>query len=121
MKDSFNIKSKTQYHEIDNNNNKTKEEVCQEYNDFFNKREHSYIHDLFYFLTITTYSCICRYNSYTCQNLLEIPLLLEEDNLTLKKLLNNFFGNEEITWDEKCCKCKKKKKNILNLYDYIMK
>ena len=27
------IKSKPQYHEIDNNN-KTKEEVCQEYNDF---------------------------------------------------------------------------------------
>ena len=93
--DSSDVKSKTQYHEIDNNN-KTKEEVCKEYNDFFNKREHTYIHDLFYFQTITTYSCICGYNSYTCENLLEIPLLLEEDNLTLKKLLNNFFGNEEI-------------------------
>lgn len=125
--DSSDVKSKTQYHEIDNNN-KTKEEVCNEYNDFFNKREHTYIHDLFYFQTITTYSCICGYNSYTCENLLEIPLLLEDekDNLTLKELLNNFFGKEEIPWDEKCWKCKKKKKKhskfirLYNVNDYFI-
>ena len=97
LDDNLDIKPKIQYHEIDNNN-KTKEEICQEYNDFLSKREHIYIHDLFYFQTITTYSCICGYNSYTCENLLEIPLLLkdEKDNFTLKELLNNVFENDKI-------------------------
>ena len=125
--DSLNIILKTKYHEI-NNNNKKKIEVCKEYNEFFSQREHTYIHDLFYFQAITTYCCNCGYNSYTCENLLEIPLLLqdEKDDLTLKELLNKFFESDEISWDDKCWKCKKKKKKhsklirLYNVNDYLI-
>ena len=43
------------YHVI-NNNNKTKYEVYHEYEEFFKSRENSYIHELFYFQTISTYT-----------------------------------------------------------------
>ncbi len=67
----------SKYHEI-NNNNKSKFEVCKEYDEFFKRRENSYIHELFYFQTITNYTCFCGYKSYTCKNLLEIPLIVNE-------------------------------------------
>ena len=40
--------------------------------------------------------------------------------------MNNFFGKEEIPWDEKCWKCKKKKKKhskfirLYNVNDYFI-
>ena len=76
------------YYKIDNDN-KNKFEISQEYNKIFKSREHIFMYALFYFITITTYSCICRYNSYVSENLLEIPLILleEEDNFTFGELL----------------------------------
>ena len=110
IEDNFDKESKSTYHDIDNNN-KSKFELCKEYDKFFKSREHSYIHDIFYFQTITTYSCICGYNSYVCENLLEIPILLSEEkvNLKLEELLNCYFKEEKIPWDDKCWNCKKKK------------
>ena len=74
IKENINIKTRAAYHKIDNNN-KTKIEISREYNKFFNSRDHTFIHDLFYFQIITTYSCICGYNSYANENVLKILLL----------------------------------------------
>ena len=100
---------KVKYHEI-KNDNKSKYKVIEEYKDFFKKREDSYIHELFYFQILSTYTCSCKYESYTCENLLEIPIMLlkEKEILELKDLLNNYFEKTEIEWNTKCWKCKKK-------------
>ena len=112
--ENINIQTRSSYQEIDNNN-KTKLEISLEYNKFFNSREHTFIHDLFYFQTISTYTCICGYNSYSCENLLEIPLLFpeEKDNFTLEELLNQFFEEDQVQWEDKCWRCNKKKKSRL--------
>ena len=100
------------YYEI-NNNNKTKYEMYKEYTEFFNDREHSYIHDLFYFQVISTYKCTCGYKSYTCENLLEIPLNIteEKEDIYLNDLMKDLFTETEISWNNKCWQCKKKKKH----------
>lgn len=92
-----NIQIKADYHEI-KNDNKNKYEVIKEYNEFFNHREHSFVHDLFNFQTITTYICRCKYKSFTCENLLEIPIIIpkEKVNLDLNILIENYFQKSEI-------------------------
>ena len=92
IEENNNVQEKSPYYEIDNEN-KTKFEISQEYNKFLKSKVHAFIHELFYFQTITTYSCICGYNSYACENLLEIPLLLPEEGekFTLSELLTKFF------------------------------
>ena len=92
IEENINAQKRLSYYEIDNEN-KTKFEISQEYNKFFKSWEPAFIHELFYFQTITTYSCICGYNSYACENLLEIPLLLpeEEYNFTVNELMAQFL------------------------------
>ena len=121
IEENNNVQERSPYYEIDNEN-KTKFEISQEYNKFFKSREHAFIHELFYFQTITTYSCICGYNSYACENLLEIPLLLPEEveNFTLSELLTKFFEKNDILWNGKCWSCKKKKRRhskLIRLYN----
>ena len=111
VQDNIKTKPSSNYHNIDNDN-KTKREVFDEYNKFMKTREQSYIHDIFYFQTITTYTCFWVYKSYTCENLLEIPLLILEENekFNLNELLENYFKIDEVTWEYKCWNCKKEKK-----------
>ena len=127
IEDNKNTNTMTPYHII-NNDNKSKYEVCQEYDEFFKSRENSYIHELFYFQTISTYTCFCGYKSYTCENLLEIPLIFNKkiESIGLKELLNNYFKKIKILWEYKCWDCKKKKKKhtksirLYNVNDYFI-
>ena len=126
IKENINAQARSPYYEIDNDN-KTKFEISQKkYDKFLKSREHTFIHELFYFQTITTYSCICGYNSYACENLLEIPILLleEGDNFTLSELLAQFY--EENNIPRKNAGVAKEKKNqpkLIRLYkvdDYLI-
>ena len=70
---------------------KTKEEQNKEYHEFFISRENSIIIDLFYIQIINIFKCICGFESYSCQKLLDIPLLLpmksrEIDLLSLSRI-----------------------------------
>ena len=59
IEDNKNTNTMAPYHVI-NNDNKSKYEKCQEYDEFFKSRENSYIHELFYIQTISTYTCFLR-------------------------------------------------------------
>ena len=62
------------------------------------QNEHTFIHDLFYFQKLTTYTCGCRYESFTYENFLEIPIITleEKDEIELKALIKNYFESSEI-------------------------
>ena len=85
-----------------------------EYNKYFLERENSIITDLFYTQIINIFNCKCGYESYSFQKLLDIPLLVptETREINLYNLIEMFNNKISVDLDNKCKKCKKRKKNI---------
>ena len=90
-----------------------------EFTEYFKKRENSLIYDLFYSTIISKFTCLCQYQSYSFQNIMDIPLLLPKDNkvIELERLLSEYFKNEILEFETICPKCKKilNHKNDLNI------
>jgi len=89
---------------------KTKEEQNKEYHEFFISRENSIIIDLFYTQIINIFKCDCDFESYSCQKLLDIPLLLpmKSREIDLISLIKEYLKEEIIEWGNECENCKKK-------------
>ena len=87
---------------------KSKEEQSKEYHNFFKSRENSIIVDIFYNQIINIFTCVCGFESYSFQKLLDIPLLLPNKGLriSLSSLINEYFKEEELEWSSKCENCK---------------
>ena len=115
------IKIKPVYFEL-KQNNKNKNILFNEFNNNFKSREDSIIIDNFYGTFINTYICKnCKYQSYSFQKFLDIPLLFNNNNnlsyfdaIKMEDLLKNNFKNEEILFDFPCenPSCKKKTYHI---------
>ena len=88
---------------------KSKEEQSKEYHNFFKSRENSIIGDIFYNQIINIFTCVCGFESYSFQKLLDIPLLLPNKGLriSLSSLIKEYFKEEELEWSSKCENCKK--------------
>ena len=80
-----------------------------EFNEFFKKREDSIIGDLFYSTIMSKFTCLCQYESYSFQNIMDIPLLLPNDIkvIDLERLLTEYFKSEILEFENICEKCKK--------------
>ena len=89
---------------------KTKEEQNKEYHEFFISRENSIIIDLFYTQIINIFKCDCGFESYSCQKLLDIPLLLpmKSREIDLISLIKEYLKEEIIDWSDECENCKNK-------------
>ena len=89
---------------------KTKEEQNKEYHEFFISRENSIIIDLFYTQIINIFKCDCNFESYSCQKLLDIPLLppMKSRETDLISLIKEYLKEEIIEWGDECENCKKK-------------
>ena len=72
------------------------------------------ITDLFYTQMINIFTCKCGYESYLFPKLLDIPLLIpnEKREINLYNLIEMFNNKISVDLDDKCKKCKKRKKNI---------
>ena len=88
---------------------KSKDEQNKEYHNFFISRENSLIIDIFYNQIINIFTCSCKFESYSFQKLLDIPLLLPNKKFKtdLSSLIKEYFKEEEIEWGTKCENCQK--------------
>ena len=88
---------------------KSKEEQSKEYHNFYKSRENSIVVDIFYNQIINIFTCSCKYESYSFQKLLDIPILLPNKNykIDFSSLINDYFKEEELDWSTKCEKCQK--------------
>jgi ubiquitin C-terminal hydrolase len=88
---------------------KSKDEQNKEYHNFFISRENSLIIDIFYNQIINIFTCSCKFESYSFQKLLDIPLLLpnKKFKIDLSSLIKEYFKEEEIEWGTKCENCQK--------------
>ena len=76
---------------------------------YFKKRENSFICDLFYSTIMSKFTCLCQYQTYSFQNIMDIPLLLPKDIkiIELEKLLTEYFKYEILEFETICENCKK--------------
>ena len=73
----------------------------------FKEREISFVTKLFYSQIITTFKCKCGAEIYSFQKLLDFPLLLPNNikEINIDDLLNIYFKNEKIAFQDKCQRC----------------
>ena len=66
--------------------------------------------DSFYGQIINIFTCKCGKISYSFEKILDLPLLLNKRSmyLSIEQLLDDYFQEEEIYFEAKCEKCKKK-------------
>jgi ubiquitin C-terminal hydrolase len=101
------------YKELDSSS-RDKEELNKDFDKLFNKREDSVVIDTFYGQVVNIFLCTdCKYESYSFEKFLDIPLLLEGDGVSKLKLsdcLEEYFKNDRFFWDTPCenKKCLKK-------------
>ena len=93
--------------------NKSKIQCDIEYDQLFRKRESSIVIDSFYGQIINIFICECNYKDYSFQKVLDLPLLLNNkysnySNVSLNELLDEYFADEEIKFEEKCEKCRRR-------------
>ena len=94
------------------NDNKTKIQLNYEFDKIFKRREDSIVVDTFYGQIINIFQCKCGLESYSYEKFLDIPLLIKEKGKQkVNNLLEKFFENDTIEWNEKCKECKKKKEH----------
>ena len=96
------------YQELDDTN-KTKQQLSEEYHNYFLNRENSFIVDLFYIQQINTFICKCGYNTYSFEKYLDIPLLIpnNRDENNIYDLLKEYIKIFKIKWEKPCINCKK--------------
>jgi ubiquitin C-terminal hydrolase len=96
-----------------NDEQENKIELSSEYDKIFRDRENSIIVDTFYGQSISIFKCLfCKYESYSYEKFLDIPLLLDEtySDQDISKLLFKHFQSENIQWEIPCPNksCKRK-------------
>ena len=91
------------YEEFDYEKKLSKIDKELEFNTFFNQREKSIIIELLYSQLITTITGPCGYISYSFMEILDIPLLLNLNNIStdINELLDNFLINV-LSLEYKC-------------------
>ena len=96
-----------QYSILENDDFKNKLERYLEFINHVNKKEKSIITELFYPIIITTYQCNCKKEIYAFQRMLDIPLLLPDKvtKITIENLLNNYFNEEKVEFNDICQNC----------------
>ena len=103
------VRKKAPYKELDTSN-KPKIQCDEEYDELFRKRESSIVMDSFYGQIITTFTCKCKLQTYSFQKILDLPLLLNsKGSVSLYDLLDDYFETDEIQFETKCEKCRKKR------------
>ena len=104
-----NVKFPSKYKEL-STEGKSKKECDKEFDALFRSRENSIIVDTFYGQIINIFTCICGYETYSFQKVLDLPLLLPEREslISLNSLLDEYFEGDNIQFSEKCKKCGKK-------------
>ena len=65
-KENNRIKGKFIYEEIEYNN-QSKQEVVENFHNFFIKKEDSFIVDSFYIQLLNIYKCNCGFETYSCE------------------------------------------------------
>ena len=90
--------------------NKSKTECDKEFDEMFRKRENSLIMDAFYGQLINIFTCECKFETYSFEKILDLPLLLPKERISIdiKDLLKDYFECERIKFETKCENCKKK-------------
>ena len=90
--------------------NKSKTECDKEFDEMFRKRENSLIMDAFYGQLINIFTCECKFETYSFEKILDLPLLLPKERISIdiKDLLKDYFESERIKFETKCENCKKK-------------
>ena len=80
-----------------------------EFTEYFKRRENSIIYDLYYSTIISKFTCLCQHETYSFQNIMDIPLLLPKDIkvIDLEGLLSEYFKSEILEFETICEKCKK--------------
>ena len=107
-KENNRIKGKFIYEEIEYNN-QSKQEVVENFHNFFIKKEDSFIVDSFYIQLLNIYKCNCGFETYSCEKILDIPLKMPNiKNYTIKELLELNLYYDNVKWEKICLKCKKK-------------
>lgn len=131
ISDELNVSTNKKYYKEIKTKGKTKQQIKEEFDTVFRKRENSIIIDTFYSQFITSFQCLnsnkCEYIDYSCQNMLDIPLRFPitrstssstynrmyslDKSYSLYSLLDEFFEEEVIDFELKCDKCKQKTKH----------
>ena len=103
------IKFPSKYKEL-STEGKSKKECDREFDALFRSRENSIIIDTFYGQIINIFTCLCGYETYSFQKVLDLPLLLPERDspISLNLLLDEYFEGDNIQFSDKCKKCNKK-------------
>ena len=80
-----------------------------EFHEFYSKTDKSFINDFFHTQIYNIYTCVCGYDSYRFQKIIDIPLFLLVNNkkLDLINLLRNNFLNNSVEWNSEYINCKK--------------
>ena len=64
--------------------------------------------DSFYGQIINIFTCSCKYQTYSFQKILDLPLLID-NNTDIYDILDEYFKDEKIDFETKCDNCRKKK------------
>ena len=103
------VKKKKPYVEL-KTSGKSKIQCDKEFDENFRGRENSIIMDSFYGQIINIFTCKCGFKDYSFQKVLDLPLLLQtNDMISIDDLLEDYFEEEEIKFETKCEKCSKKR------------
>lgn len=102
------IKKKFIYEELEFNN-QSRQEVVENFHNFFIKKEDSFIVDNFYIQLLNIYKCNCGFETFSCEKILDIPLKMPNiKNYSIKELLDLNLYYDNVKWGKICQNCKKK-------------
>ena len=90
---------------------KSKTECNREFDQIFRNRENSIIIDNFYGQLINIFTCTCKHQTFSFEKFLDIPLIIPFTatvSVSIKELMQNFFEDIKIQFEQKCIICHKK-------------
>ena len=101
------VKKIPPYKEIDSKG-KTRFQLNKEFDEIFRARENSIVIDTFYGQIENVFICPCKFESFSFEKFLDIPILLNDGgSQNLNELLKKNFENDSIVWGAKCENCGK--------------
>ena len=105
------VKKKSPYVQLETDG-KSKEECDKEFDDLFRKKENSIVIDNFYGQLISIFTCAkpCRHQTFSFEKFLDIPLIIpsNESSTSVKELMQEYFKDIQIQFEQKCSICRKK-------------
>ena len=109
------VSTRGKYIELDFDN-LSKDKAYRKYVDYCKSTEDSIILDIFYGNLINILTCQCGYQSYSFENIMDIPLLFNNDdndkNVNISNMLKLYFEDSNVEWGAKCVKCKIKRSHV---------